>query len=301
MRWWRPKRGWWHELAGWVLGCVSVFPGAMLAVLASQYLGAWAIVALGASLAILLIASAGFFFVKRHTWLLAAPLGFGLGFSFALPLIEGWGAQMMNVVTILRAGIGVASVALVIAAIVFGVRTSRRVDRAMRAIALDAGEQIAHEGLFRDDGERITVYVNRGKTLWRVFTGALALALFAGGYLWARATVLDTFWQFASGLCIAFLLVYGGVNLLLTFMRAAMSGPTLIINADRIVDNCSMVATGRGLLRWNETLAVEAFSFSTNRFITYHFLDINVTDAAATRRRQPLWKRALGVILIGSR
>lgn len=93
--------------------------------------------------------------------------------------------------------------------------------------------------------------------------------------------------------CVGFLLLFGGASTLLMLIRAVMIGPTLVVNADGIVDNSSMIITGRGLLRWNETLGVEEGITSPNKAITYRVLDIDVTDPQAINRRQPLWKRGL--------
>ena len=38
---------------------------------------------------------------------------------------------------------------------------------------------------------------------------------------------------------------------------------------------------------------MEEYVYSSNRAITYRFLDIDVTDPRAINRRQPLWKRIL--------
>jgi hypothetical protein len=187
-----------------------------------------------------------------------------------------------------------------VATVVVSSRAVRRVGRAMRDIALDAGEKIANEGLFHDDGERVTVYASRGKTLPRALTQLAALAILVGGYLLARATVLNLFWQIAIGLAIGLALLFGGLSALLMLARVVMPSPTLIINADGVLDNCTLIVTGRGLLRWNETLDVEEFISPTKR-ITYHYLDINVTDARAISRRQPLLKRALASVLAGTR
>jgi hypothetical protein len=132
--------------------------------------------------------------------------------------------------------------------------------------------------------------------LLRALTSVAALALVVAGGLWARAVIPNVFYQIVIALGIGFLLCFGSVPALLLLMRMVMTGPTLVVNADGILDNCSLIVTGGGLLRWNETLGVEAYDFSTNRVITYRYLDINVTDRRAINRRQPLWKRALASV-----
>jgi hypothetical protein len=132
--------------------------------------------------------------------------------------------------------------------------------------------------------------------LLRALTSVAALALVVAGGLWARAVIPNVFYQIVIALGIGFLLCFGSVPALLLLMRMVMTGPTLVVNADGILDNCSLIVTGGGLLRWNETLGVEEYDFSTNRVITYRYLDINVTDRRAINRRQPLWKRALASV-----
>lgn len=293
----RPKRGWWQQPAGWALALALVLPSGMLAIPLSQsrYASAWAPAAAVTGLAIALAATVGFFVVKRNSWLLAAPLSFGLSFSFALALVEGWNTQL-NVV------LAVAQVVLVIGAIVLAVfafvvlgRSYRRFDHLRRDTAREVGEHIAHEGLFRDDGERIIVYAERGRVLLRAIAGVAVLALFVAGGLWVRTVVANVLWQIAITVGIGFLLCFGGVPTLLLLLRTVMTGPTIVVNADGILDNGSMIATGRGLLRWNETLGVEEYDFSPNPSlaITYRYLEINVADPRAIEGRQPLWKRAL--------
>lgn len=289
----RRKRGWWHTLAGWALGVVIVYPGGLLAIPVSQHAGAWVVPAAITGLAIALAATVGFFVVKRHSWLLAAPLALGLGFSFCLSLIEGWEAQVKTAIAVAQVLIVIASIGLMVAFFVFLGRAQRRVNRASRDIARELGEQIANEALFRDDGERITVYARRGRVLLQVLARVAILALFAACGLWAHADVPELLWQIVIFACVGFLLFFGGISTLLMLIRALMTGPTLVVNADGIVDNCSLTITGRGLLRWDETLGVEEIAISTNKLITYHFLDLDVVDRRAINRRQPLWKRML--------
>jgi hypothetical protein len=295
-RFWRPSRGWWHKPAGWALGVALVFPGALLAVPVSQYAQAWALPAEVTGIAIALAATVGFFVIKRHSWLLAAPLSFGLSFSLALALIEGWNSQLNVVLFVVQVALVLGAIGLTVAGFVISGRGLRRLKRASRDITREIGENIAHEGLFRDDGERIIVYASRGRVVLRVLTSDAALVLVVAGGLWVRTVVPSVFWQLVIAVCLGLLLCFGGVSTLLLLIRTLMTGPTLVVNADGILDNCSMIVTGRGLLRWNETLGVEAYSYSPNAATRYHFLDITVTDPLAINRRQPLWKRMLALV-----
>jgi hypothetical protein len=289
----RRKQGWWHEPAGVALFVALTIPSGLLAIPVSQYAGAWALPAEVTGLAIALAATVGFFVVKRHTWLLAAPLSFGLCFSLFLALIEGWNAQIHMALSVAQVAVVLGTIGLTVASVVFLGRAHRRLNDARKDVIREIGEELAHEGLFHDDGERIIVSANRGRVVLQVLTSVAVLGLFVAGGLWARAVVANVFWQIVIAVCIGFLLFFGGLSTLLMLIRMVMTSPTVIVNADGILDNCSVIVTGRGLLRWNETLDVEEFVYSSNRGITYRFLDINVTDPRAINRRQPLWKRAL--------
>jgi hypothetical protein len=290
-RFWRRRRGWWHVPAGWALGLALVLPSSMLAIPVSQSAQAWALPAELTGLAIALAATVGFFVVKRQSWLLAAPLSFGLSFGFALALVEDWSAQVELVLSVVKIALALGAIGFMVATFVI----FRRLNHVSRDITREIGENIAHDGLFRDDGERIIVYANRGRVVLRVLTIVVGLALFVAGDLWARTVVPSVFSQIVLAVFIGFLLCFGGVPALLMLIRTVMTSPTLVVNADGILDNCSMIVTGRGLLRWNETLGVEEAVLSSNKAMTYHFLDINVADPPAINRRQPLWKRALAI------
>jgi hypothetical protein len=172
----------------------------------------------------------------------------------------------------------------------------------------DAGEQIRDKGLFREDGERIVVYANRGALLRQTFMQIVVVALFVGGYLWLSATLLTGLWQIVIGLGLALILGLVLLIMSLALVRLTMRGPTLIVNADGIVDNGSLIATGRGLLRWNEVLGVENIVVDVGSYpLRFRSIakawngafDINLVDFSAVRQRQPLWKRVLGVVTGG--
>lgn len=291
----RLKPGWWHGLAGWTLGFALAAPGALLASQVSQYSQVWALPAELTGLAIALAAAAGFLVVKRHSWLLAAPLAFGLTFSLCLALVEGWSAQVNIVLSVGQVVVAVGAIGLTVAAVVFVLRARGRMHRWRGEYAREAGESIAHEGLFRDDGERIIVFASRGSVVLRALTIFAFLALCVAAGLWMPAVVTNPFTRIVLAFCLAYVLCLGGVHALLMLLRAVMTSPALVVNADGIVDNCSLIVTGRGLVRWSEVLEVEEYVRSPNNAITYHFLDIDVIDPRAINRRQPLWKRALAL------
>lgn len=289
----RLKRGWWQKPAGWALGLTFVLPSALLADPVSKYAGAWALPAEVIGVIIMLAATVGFFVVKRNSWLLAAPLSFGLSFSFGLALVEGWSAQVSQVLAVARVVLILGAIGLTGATIVVVGRLSVSMSHVRSEITRKLGENIAHDSLFRDDGERILIYAHRGRVILRALTIAVAGALFVVGGLWAHSVATTAFWQIVIAVCTGFLLCLCGVNLLLMLIRTVMTSPTLVVNADGILDNGSLIVTGRGLLSWHETLGVEEFVFSSTRGITYRYLDIIVTDSRTINRRQPFWKRSL--------
>ena len=293
----RRKQGWWHEPAGWTLGIALTFPGGMLAVPVSQYAQALALPAELTGIAIALAATVGFFVVKRHSWLLAAPLSFGLSFSLFLALTEGWNAQLNLVLSVGKFAVMLGAIGLAVVAVVISGREFRRLDHASKDITREIGETVASEGLFRDDGERIIIYAHPGRVVVHALTTVAVQALFGAGGLWVLIVVPTGFWQIVIVACLGLFLCVGGVSALLMLIRAVMTGPTLVVSADGILDNCSMIVTGRGLLLWNETLGVDEFVYTPNAAMTYRFLEIDVTDPRAINRRQPLWKRMLAFVV----
>jgi len=284
----RPKRGWWHGLAGWTLALMFTLPSGELAVPVSQYAETLALPATLAGLAIALAATVGFFTIKRHRWLLAAPLSFGLCFSFALSLIEGWETQIKAAVSIAQVAVGLGSIGLAVTSFVVMGRRVRRLTSLSREVTREVGDHLSYEGLFREDGERIMVFANRGDVAVRALTSMAVLAILVVGGLWARAIVSSVFVQIALVIGASLLLCFGGVSIVLMLVRLVITG---------ILDNGSLIVTGRGLLRWNETLDVQEFRYSPNRTTTHRYLGIIVTDPRAVNHRQSTWKRALSLVV----
>jgi hypothetical protein len=120
--------------------------------------------------------------------------------------------------------------------------------------------------------------------------------LFLAGGLWGRTIATDGVQEILILVCFGFMLCLTGVLTLLLLIRTGMTSPTLVVNADGILDNCSMVVTGRGLLPWSEILRVEECVISPKRGYTQRFLDILVVDLRAIDRFQPGWKRVLAIL-----
>jgi hypothetical protein len=158
------------------------------------------------------------------------------------------------------------------------------------------GENIVTESLFRDNGEHIMIYADSASLVLRALPGLALAVLFLAGGLWGHAIATDALQATLIPLSLGFMLCFTGVLTLLLLIRTGMTSPTLIVNADGILDNCSMIVTGRGLLGWSEILRVEEGIISSKRGYTQRFLDIYVVDLRAIDRFQPGWKRALAII-----
>lgn len=247
--------------------------------------GQWAGPAAIVSLALGALTGASYFWLKRHAWLVIAPVAFTALFSFTLALMRGWTAQFEAVIT------GVSLVALGAAAIAVAWVTTKptRVDHILEEAAREIGDAVKSDSLFRDDGERIVIYPLGRRLLIRMLTSLLLLGLFVGGFLWARANTSDPLALFAVGGLICMITLFA----LLIFMRLVMRSPALIVGHDGIYDNGSYVVTGRGLLSWDEVLGVYVDTRTASFGMTFHNLGIIVTDARAINARQPLWKRPL--------
>ncbi len=288
----RRKNPRWGEIAGWTLGVALVLPSAELALrIPSQ----WAEPAAWAGLAIALAATIGFFVVKRHSWLLAAPISFGLASSFTLALVNGWDTQIQTALTIAKAGIAIGSLVVFVAMVVLTTRLNHHIRDVMR----EAGEQIVDEGLFRDDGERIMVYASRPRLLLRTVpqVGFLIALVFA--WRWVHANALSAAGAVVFGVLIALCACMFCLLLVLTIVRLMIDTPTLIITADGIVDNGSQIAMGRGLLRWDEIFGVRERTRSLYGVIALRSLSIMVTDAPAINARQWRWQRILAFVHSG--
>jgi hypothetical protein len=158
------------------------------------------------------------------------------------------------------------------------------------------GERSVTESLLREDGEQIIIYADRVRLLLRALPGLALAMLFLGGGLWGRSIATGAVQAILILLSFGFMLCLTGVLTLLLLIRTGMTSPTLIVNVDGILDNCSMIVAGRGLLRWSEILRVEERVLSPKRGYTQRFLDIYVVDLRAIDRCQPGWQRVLAIL-----
>jgi hypothetical protein len=123
--------------------------------------------------------------------------------------------------------------------------------------------------------------------------------IFAAGFL---ASAAGSRWMTSFGAPFLFSLGFGllagvlGLISALCAIRLIMRSPSLVIGPDGIFDNASMTIVGRGLLRWDEILAVSQLDDKRTRSVTYHYLCIDIADVKAVRQRQAPWKRLLALV-----
>jgi hypothetical protein len=299
------EKSWRANLAEQALIFALVVVAGVAALLVHIYASQWAALAVWSGIAILTLASVAYFRLRRfkYRWLFIGMFTTALGFSILLAVMQGWETQTYIGVI---GGTVIFTIAIVGALTRSTARFNRRITEGARKI----GEQLQGEGLFRDDGERITVHVDRSKLLRRTLTQIVALSLFAGAFIWARSSDLVAPVKLWLSIGLGFVLCVGGLVALLNLTRLLMNGPTLVVNADGITDNGSLIVTGRGLLRWNEVLEIEEITIDLSDIpwrqrslfkALNGSLDINLADFRAVRQRQPLWKRALVIFVGGGR
>lgn len=281
------------ELADWTLMVVGFALAGAAAVAARVYASQWAIPLIGCGLVLMALALFAYFRFKtsKRRWYYLGMFGCAFGFVLFLPLLQGWSdlAQALYAGAALVYFIGIFVLLM-------------RLRRATRMIATAVGEIVRLEALFREDGERIMVYANRGKLLRRLIVQVVVL----GGFACLLVVTVRYGENIPSvgliTICFGLILAMGAISMLLAFARLFMSAPTLTINADGIIDSGSMMVTGRGLVRWNEILGVRehtvdlktvAWRDRYSMSLVNGSLDINLTDFRAVLRRQPVWKRAL--------
>jgi hypothetical protein len=276
----RKRRKWVENMA---IGAIAVLAG-VIAFPAGIYLDEnapqWEAPAVFISLGLSVLPVLWYWRIRRFGWVVATLSSVLLMVSFMAALAHGWGNQAGAVLT--------AAVCIIMVAFFVDMsRTTRQLESAMRAIGeeLNGDPLFSTPTLFRDDGQRISVYPRRS----RLLTAAVAqVALLAGiGWLFAYLSANDSPFWIAIGLLICAPLL--GV-LLGTLFRLTIHRPALVVGPDGILDGGALVWSGVGLISWDEILSVTPSTRSAG-WVKQHFLDIMVTDLPAIRRRLPLLKR----------
>jgi len=280
---------WWATPLAWVLAIGMAFLAIAPGNYVTDHLSAWAAPLVWLSMVIGLLAALANFWSKLPGWIVAPIIGFVTSFCFVVALTEGWQTQALAAIAIGRVVIIVGSIALVIGTVVIAWRVNRSATAVLRAV----GEQIRSDALFRDDGERIVVEADRGRLLRLVLLQVVVIAAFGAGFDWALTLAASPLVLWALGALLGVIVFFMGFNI----ARLLMRSPTLVVGPDGLLENASQIVTGRGLLRWDEIVAVLDYAYKPGRLnATQHMLGIIVTDATAVRKRQPLLKRALGVL-----
>ncbi len=240
--------------------------------------------AIGAGLA----AAACYFLFDLPVWTVRAALTFCCSLCLSVALLvlrERYVIAPSDLLTHrpLNAELGGGGALLLVALLAMTLR--------FRHAGVEPSETFAAEGEISVDAvvERIIVFADEVKLQRVALLLAVLTGVSAGGMYWVLAVRADQRWYIILGVP----LVIFAVRLALTVIRLFMSGPTLVISPSGIFDNASMIATGRGMLWWDEITQVVGGSERSPAGITYRYLYIQVSDMTQVLGRQPLWKRLL--------
>jgi hypothetical protein len=196
------------------------------------------------------------------------------------------------------AAIVAAKVLLALASLVFCVyyvRLLRKRDRLVDEILREVADEQPFVTL-PDDGQTITVYAKRSRVVQYIVQLTIIAAIFAaiGVWLWS-----DPRYQMGTVLA-AFLVLLLGVFLVFGVARLISRSPVLIVNAEGITDNATLIATGMGLIPWREILEFYISGPSPRLRILSTRTLIIVADDDTIMRKQSLWKRALYALNLGT-
>lgn len=104
--------------------------------------------------------------------------------------------------------------------------------------------------------------------------------------------------QAVLGVCVG--VIFGAVILLLalvllfTLYRLLVRKPSVIVNEDGIVDGCSLIAGGMGLIRWDEIEAIVVYTYKKQaRYVCVITHDERVLDNPLVR----LFRRSISLTL----
>lgn len=218
---------------------------------------------------------------RRHGWVAGILSSLLLIFSFGLAVFNGWKDQAVLAVNI---------VAISFAAFMFVWfhRIVRHHALAMRKIneEIYGDPRLRTPVVFRDDGERITVYPRR----WRLIVQwMLEAALLAGIGVVFVLVKPDNLVVDVALAVLGCMLFYAFAA---TLYRMVVRRPSLIVGRDGILDNSLFISSGVGLIRWDEILSVRPTSRKSG-MAHYHYLAVDIIDYAALQRRQSVPKRLI--------
>lgn len=275
-------------ILGWILSIGMVFASIPVGDYVDGHLSVWAATLTWSALIIGVLASISYFGPGLPGWLVGAIIGFTAGFCFGMAMVNGWQTQALTAIFILKLVLVVGSVGVFVATMWW----TRRFNRLFVDFTREIGAITRTDMLFTDDGVRILVYPDRMRLLIYAAFMITITVVFAVGFHWA--TTSDTPQWLSLGLGLLF--VTCGLASGLPVIRFFMRTPSLVIGPDGILDNATVVVTGRGLLRWDEILAVLPVDSKRGLGVAYHYLVIVIADVDAVRQRQALWKVLLGFV-----
>lgn len=276
---------------GWLLSLVGALAGGLAAIYVSAHFSAWAPLLLWLALAMGLLVAIAFFAHLVPGWLVGTTLAFTSSLIFLLYIVVAFNAQLATSLDLVQllpliGALGLSSIVL----LTLGRRRGQ-----LNVVSYDIASEASDGAPNPNRLERIMVYADESMLQRR----ALLMAACAGGLgatlRWVTVSHADS----ANYVLFGILLMFASVHLALAVARLFMSGPTLVIGPEGILDNASLVATGSGLLRWDEISRVAAVSEKAPIGITYHFLRIYLDNKTLVRARQPLWKRLLATVAGG--
>lgn len=277
----RRKRGEWREnvsiLGVVLLGSLVGFPAAIFIHANARQ---WEAPAIFASLGLGVLSGIWYWRARRFRWVAAILATMLFLFSFGSAILYRWVAQ--------AAALYVGGVFILLVVIfINGLQLTHHVDSMMRAVGeeVNGDPLFRREVLFRDDGQRIVVYPQRHRLI--INCAMLVAILAAIGFASALRGSTDALVLWILLGLFACILIYG---FLANLYRLVIRKASLVVGPDGILDDGSLIWSGVGLLRWDEILSVTPTTRSSGS-VTYHYLDILVSDFPAIRRRLSLLKR----------
>lgn len=116
-----------------------------------------------------------------------------------------------------------------------------------------------------DEGQQIVIYPNRLRLLRYALLYLVSMLLAVGPMVGFTSAALPPYSlthpvQAALGACVGALsgalVVLLAVLLLFTLYRILVRTPSVMVTEDGIIDHCSLIVDGMGLLRWREIAAI---------------------------------------------
>lgn len=265
--------------AMWAIGLLAYFTTFPAAVYVHENARVWEGPAVFVSFGLGVLPVLWYWRTRRFGWVAGALSTMLLLFSFTTALFHGWQAQASALIL-------VATGVFLVVFFVSMVRLTQRVELVMREVGeeLDGDPLFRRETLFRDDGQRITVYPRRRRLFIRLIAQGAVLAGTGWGLVFLR--VDDIGLHIMLGLITCLMVAV----FLATLYRLVICRPSLVVGPDGLLDNGTVLWSGVGLIRWDEILTVMPTTRSSG-WVKQHFLSILVADLPRIRKRLPLLKR----------